>query len=147
LVREGGYLIGEVERAAASVEGCFCFFNSFDLGIDAGVIHPIYDDADDQVQHDHGAEQDKRDEVDNGERRLCFGLEIRVKSREVSLADIVALIDMRAVDLEIHHVSPVLESDDAKETEQRVGDMAKVDRVVFGKEHNASNSINIEEEE
>lgn len=94
LVGEGGDLVGEVEGAVGAVEGGFRFFNGFDFGIDAGVIHAVDDDSDDEVEHDHGAEEDEGDEVGGGEDGLGFGLEGWVVGGEIGGADVVAFVDV-----------------------------------------------------
>ena len=146
MVGEGGDLVGEVEGAVGAVEGGFCFFDGFDFGIDAGVVHAVDDDSNDEVEHDHGAEEDKRDEVGNGKDGLGFGLEGGVLGGEVFGADVVALVDVGTINLEIHDVGPVFEGDDAEEGEMGVKDVAEVDGVVASEEHDACDGVDIEEE-
>ena len=147
LVGEGGDLVGEVEGFAGAVEGGFRFFDGFDFGIDAGVVHAVDDDADDEVEHDHGAEEDEGDEVGGGEDGLGLGFEGGVVEGEVGGADVVALIDVGAVNLEIHDVGPVFEGDDAEEGEEGVENIAEVDGVVFGKEHHSGDGVDVKEKE
>lgn len=145
LVGEGSDLVGKVEGTAGAVEGGFGLFDGFDFGVDAGIVHAIDDNADDEVEHDHGAQEDERDEVGGGEDGLGFGFEGRVVGSEVGLADVVAFVDVGAVDLKIHDVGPVLEGDDAEEGEEGVEDVAEVNGVVFGEEHDSADSVDVEE--
>ena len=78
---------------------------------------------------------------------MGFGLEAGVLGGEVGFGDVVAFVDVRAVDLEIHDIGPVFEGDDTEEGEEGVEDVAEVNGVVFGEEHDASDGIDVKEEQ
>ena len=147
LIGEGGDLVGEIEGLVCAGEGGFRFFDGFDFGIDAGVVHSVDNHSDDEVEHDHGAEEDEGDEVGGGEDGLCFRFEGWVVEGEVGGADVVTFVDVGTINLEIHDVGPVFEGDDAEEGEEGVEDVAEVDGVVFGKEHHSGDGVDIEKKE
>ena len=74
------------------------------------LIHAIDDDADHQIEHDHRAEQNEGNEIDGSCNRCGFRRAGQVGDRLV-----VALIDIGAIHLQIHHIGPVFEGDDAEE--------------------------------
>ena len=125
----------------------FGFFDGLDFGIDAGVIHAVDDYANYEVEHDHSAKEDKADEVDDSENGLSLGFQRRIVGGEVRSGKIVSLVNIGAMNLEIHHVGPVFQSDDPEEGENGVAEMAEMHRVICSEEEYARYTIDVEEQE
>ena len=147
MIGEGGNLILEAQGIVGVFQSGFGSFDGLDFGIDAGVIHAVDDHADDEIQHDHGAKEDKADEVDDSENGLSLGFQRRIVGDKVRGGEVVSLIDVRAVDLEIHHVGPVFEGDDSEEGEEGVAEMAKMHGVICSEEEYACYTIDVKKEE
>ena len=75
MIGEGGNLILEAQGIVGVFQSGLCSFDGLDFGIDAGVIHTVDDRADDEIEHDHGAKEDKADEVDDSENGLSLGFQ------------------------------------------------------------------------
>jgi len=61
--------------------------------------------------------------------------------------EVVAFVNVGAVDLEVHDVRPIFEGDDAEEGKKSVEDGSEVDGIILCEEHHSGDGVDIKKEE
>lgn len=122
------------------------FFSGFDLievqffAKDGGFCsgEALNHDADEEVNHDHGADDDKADEEEDGDNAMTL--------RVCAYGDgALGVVDIGSVVGGVHDVGPILEGDDAKERDHGEADIAKMRWIIIAKEKGGEDGVDVEE--